>query len=126
MNIKMILMFDLGVKIANVATIASILCYATYLYSETRMAKYHIIAFFASTLVLHFKPFKYMWKYDRVNFCIYLIVPILLGTGLILISQFYEGVFRIRLDFQIILSAFLWILMFIKDKNLYDKIHDNE
>ena len=119
-------MFDLSVKIANVATIASILCYATYLYSETRTAKYHIIAFFASLLVFNLKPMRWMWKHDRVNFSIYFIVPILLGTGLILISQFYDGVFRIRLDFQIILSAFLWVLMFIKDKNLYDKIQDNE
>jgi len=115
-------MFDISIKIANVLTIASILCYAAYLYSETKTAKYHIIAFFANALVLRFKPMVWTWKYNRINFWIYFIVPLLLGMGLILISQFYDGILRIRLDVQIILSAALWALMIIKEKLQYDLI----
>lgn len=115
-------MLDIGTKIANVLTIMALIANAAYLYSGSKdTAKYHMIAFYG-ILIGIYKPFVNTWKTDKVNFCVYLIIPTLYGVALVLISQFYDGIYKIRYDFQILLGALLWFLVLSKEKFQHDLI----
>lgn len=123
--------FEIVLKIFNALTITSLFMFAAFSYSNTSTSKYHIIYFYWNTLTFRYKPLKWMWDNEKVNLFNYLIIPFIYGIALILLSQFFDNVMKIRWDIQIILTAFMWVFLLLRDKykhdlicRLYDKIKE--
>lgn len=115
-------MVDIGTKIANVITTGVLFLFGSYLYRIAKQtAKYHMVKFYF-ILIGKYKPFMWMWKNDKLNSIIYLIIPVIFTVGFFLLSQVYEGIFKLRYDVQIILGSALWVLMLKKEKIQHDLI----
>lgn len=124
-------MIEILIKIANVITICSILCFAGYLWSTTKEMKYHVIG----ALVQYISGNKEQWRWfvRSEYFNIYLLVPALLITNVILISQFANDTYKIRLDFQFFINVIIWIFLFRLFKRQHDvniklkqKLHESD
>lgn len=111
-------MIEILVKIANVITICSILCFAGYLWSTTKEMKYHLIGAIIQRLMGNKEQLNWIWRSPYAD--IYFLVPALLITNVILISQFANETFKIRLDFQFFLNIIIWVCLF----RLFKRQHD--
>lgn len=111
-------MIELLIKIANIITILSILCFAGYLWSTTREMKYHLLGAIIQYTCGNKEQWRWIRKSEYMN--IYFLVPALLITNVILISQFANDTYKIRLDFQFFLNIVIWVCLF----RLFKRQHD--
>lgn len=104
------------VKIFQMLTIISLFSYGVYISTSLNDAKYKIVVALLEWKKGNSEPVKWYWR-NKFYLSVIVLVALSLSIALILLSQFYDGILRIRVDFQIILSTFLWIVMIVKEKS---------
>lgn len=108
------------IKIANAITIIAIVCFSAYLWALTKEMKYTLIqALIQLCRYRNNEPIEWIWN-NKKYLAIYIIVPCLLAHNVVLISQFYNGLFKIRLDYSFFLNAVLWICLIVFVKGMHD------
>lgn len=112
-------MIEALVKIANVFTIILILGFAGYLWSTLKEMKYHLLGALIQWRVYKNKE-QICWIIRSPYLNVYCVVPALLVTNLILISQFANETYRIRLDFQFFINILIWFFLFRLFKTQHD------